>query len=243
MDQNLQIDFPPDIDPGPILECLACVLDPELDEPILKLGFVQSLRLCGNRVTVGLQLPTNWCAVNFAFIMAEDIRAVLLMIDGIQEVVVQLGEHCTAPQIEAAVNSGKSFDEAFPAEHHEGLIALRQTFLRKGFLSRQERLLRDLRAADLSASTISRLRICDGASDAVTSATTADCVRRYLARRAELGFDCSPTAPLILDQNGTAVREEQLETHYQRVRTVRVSMEANGSFCRAALVTRRAAPA
>ena len=123
--------------------------------------------------TVRLQLPTNWCAVNFAFTMAEDIRVALLMVDGIREVVVQLGEHCSAPQIEAAVNSGKSFDEAFPAEHHGGLFALRQTFLRKGFLFRQERLLRALRAAGLSASTISRLRVCDEASDAFTSATAA----------------------------------------------------------------------
>ena len=221
--------FPPDVDPGPILERLACVLDPELDEPILKLGFVQSLRLRDGRVTVSLQLPTNWCAVNFAFAMAEDIRVALLMVDVIREVVVQLGEHCTAPQIEAAVNSGKSFDEAFPAEHHGGLFALRQTFLRKGFLFRQERLLRALRVAGLSASTISRLRVCDEASDAFTSTTAADCVRRYLARRAELDFDRSPTAPLIVDQNGAALPEDQLEAHYQRIRTVRVSMEANGS--------------
>jgi hypothetical protein len=65
-----------------------------------------------------------------------------------------------------------------------------------------------------------------------------DALRRYLERRAELSLDCSPEAPLIVDQNGASVPEETLEAYYQRIRTVRVALEANGSFCRAILTTR-----
>ena len=65
-------------------------------------------------------------------------------------------------------------------------------------------------------------------------------VRRYLERRAELGLDCSPAALLVVDQSGASVPAERLDAYYHQIRTVRVSMEANGSFCRALLAKRAA---
>src|SRR6266436_9465676 len=91
--------------------------------------------------------------------MAEDVRRALLSVEGIDRVTVLLGDHCAAAEIEAAVNDGRSFAEAFPAEGAGSLAALRLTFLRKGFLSRQERLLRDLRDAGCSPATICALRL------------------------------------------------------------------------------------
>ena len=67
----------------------------------------------------------------------------------------------------------------------------------------------------------------------------AEALRRYLDRRAELGLDCARTAPLIVDAEGKTLSAEQLERHYQNARMVRVSLEANGSFCRAMLAGRR----
>jgi len=46
------------------------VLDPELDESIVALGFVKAIDLKDGALTVTLKLPTFWCAPNFAFIMA-----------------------------------------------------------------------------------------------------------------------------------------------------------------------------
>jgi metal-sulfur cluster biosynthetic enzyme len=133
----------------------------QLDESILDLGFVRSLQLRSGHVRVAVQLPTSWCAVNFAYQMAEDIRRALLTVDGIRQVTVSLRDHCAAEEIEAAVNDGRPFANAFPGEGAGSLTGLRLTFLRKGFLSRQERLLRELRAAGCSAAAICALRLCD----------------------------------------------------------------------------------
>jgi metal-sulfur cluster biosynthetic enzyme len=246
MHEDVPCDFPAGCDGAAIRERLAQVLDPELDEPILDLGFVQALRLRSGHAEVALRLPTSWCAVNFAFLMAEDVRRALLSVDGIRRVNVRLGDHCAAREIEAAVNDGRSFDEAFPGEAAGSLEALRLTFLRKGFFSRQEQLLRELRATGCSAEAICALRLGEVSVEDGRIAMrrrghppvetgSAAVFRRYVQRRAELGLDCRPAAPLIVDLEGKQFSVDQLQAHYEAVRTVRVALEANGSFCRALL--------
>src|SRR5262245_50214615 len=145
MRDDIVCEFPAGYDGSAIPDRLAQVLDPELDESILDLGFVRSLEVHSGHASVALRLPTSWCAVNFAYLMAEDVRRALLAVEGIRRVTVRLGDHCAAEEIEAAVNDGRPFAEAFPGEGAGSLEALRLTFLRKGFFSRQERLLRELR--------------------------------------------------------------------------------------------------
>jgi metal-sulfur cluster biosynthetic enzyme len=238
MSQDLLTECPAGIDGNAVLDRLSRVLDPELDEPIVQLGFVRNARIEGGRAIVTLHLPTSWCAINFAFMMAEDIRAALLTVDGISQVTVRFDDHASADEIETAVNDGQSFATAFPCQGGGSLASLRAVFLRKGLLIRQERLLRELRAAGLSPTALAALSIGDATAGNTATAST---LNAYLERRAELGFDCTPAAPLIVDQTGAAVPGERMETHYNQVRTTRVSMEANGSFCRAVLATRRAA--
>jgi metal-sulfur cluster biosynthetic enzyme len=232
-----------------ILKRLENVLDPELDEPIVNLGFVRSARLDAGHAVVMLQLPTSWCAVNFAFMMAEDVRAALLAIEGVNEVTVRLGDHCAAEEIEAAVNGGRSFAQAFPGECGDSLDALRRNFWRKGFLARQERLLAALRGAGWSFAAISSLRLGDLAVAGESTAARppdgapvaigpADLLRRYVERRGELGLADHSDTPLIIDPDGAPLPAERLELYYRSVQTVRVSLEANGSFCRAVLATR-----
>ena len=228
-------EFDTDRDGAAIAARLATVLDPELDQSSVELGFVRELRVHDKHVHVVLELPTSWCAINFAFLMADDVRKVLLGTDGVERVSVRLGDHCAADEIEAAVNAGKAFSTAFPGEGAGDLDRLRVTFLRKGFLVRQERLLQQLREAGRSPENISGLSVSDAFHVA-----PREVVERYLERRAELALDCSPGAPLIVDQRGAAVTADNLETYYQQVRTVRVSLEANGTFCRAVLAKRTA---
>jgi metal-sulfur cluster biosynthetic enzyme len=250
MRTNVPCDFPAGYDGAAILERLAQVLDPELDEPILDLGFVRSLELRSGHASVALQLPTSWCALNFAYLMAEDVRHALLKAEGIRQVTVRLGDHCAAEEIEAAVNNGRPFAEAFPDEATGSLAALRLTFLRKGFLGRQDRLLRELRAAGRSAATICSLRLGEVSIEndtivirrggcAPLESGSAATLQRYLQRRAELALDCSSTASLIVDFEGKPLAVERLQTHYEAIRTVRVALEANGSFCRALLSVHR----
>src|SRR6516225_11852214 len=159
MREHVPFEFPAGYDGTAVMERLAQVLDPELDESILDLGFLRSFELRSGHACVGLRLPTSWCAVNFAYLMAEDVRRALLRVEGISRVSVRLGDHCAAEEIEAAVNDGRPFAEAFPGEGAGSLEALRLTFLRKGFLGRQERLLRELRAAGCATAAICAMRL------------------------------------------------------------------------------------
>jgi metal-sulfur cluster biosynthetic enzyme len=246
MRDSVPCEFPAGCDGSAVLGRLAQVLDPELDEPILDLGFVRSLELRSGHASVALRLPTSWCAVNFAYLMAEDVRRALLAVEGIGRVTVRLGDHCAAEEIEAAVNDGRSFAEAFPGEGAGSLVGLRLTFLRKGYFSRQERLLRELRDTGCSTAAICALRIGDVTvqddmmvirppGSASVETRSGAVLQRYLQRRAELGLDCSPAAPLIADLEGTPFSADRLQAHYESIRTLRVALEANGSFCRALL--------
>src|SRR6516162_4099847 len=209
MREHVPFEFPAGYDGTAVFERLAQVLDPELDESILDLGFVRSLQLRSGNAEIAVQLPTSWCAVNFAYLMAEDIRRALLAVDGVDRVTVRLGDHCAAEQIEAAVNDGRPFAEAFPGEGAGSLAALRLTFLRKGFLGRQERLLRELRDAGCSAAAVCALPLGEVSTrddrivmrqpgGASVESGSAVILQRYLERRAELALDCSPAAPLIV---------------------------------------------
>jgi hypothetical protein len=66
MRDDVPCEFPAGYDGSALLERLARVLDPELDESILDLGFVRSLELHSGHASVALRLPTSWCAVNFS---------------------------------------------------------------------------------------------------------------------------------------------------------------------------------
>ena len=234
-----------------LLEKLGQVLDPELDESILERGFVESLQVKKGCVTVELRLPTFWCAATFAYLMAEDTRKRLLAVHGVKAVTVRLKDHFESQAIEAAVNAGKRFSQAFPGEAIGDLDDLRLLFLRKGFIKRQEQFLRSLTDAGLSLQEISGLRVEDvsigrtscrirrQAGDTV-SVEAAQAARRYLERRAELGLNCSPTASLVTDSEDRPIPFHRLQLHLRAARTVRLSLEANASICSALLDARKA---
>ena len=110
------------------LERLQPILDTELDESILQLGFIRSLHVHDGHATIVVQLPTSWCAANFAYMMADDIRRALLTVEGLHQVTVRLQDHFAAEAIETAVNAGKSFAEAFPGEGCGSLRRLADDF-------------------------------------------------------------------------------------------------------------------
>jgi metal-sulfur cluster biosynthetic enzyme len=58
-----------------VLDALATVHDPELDEPITDLRFITSCNITPQGdVEIRLRLPTPQCAPNFAYLMAADAR-------------------------------------------------------------------------------------------------------------------------------------------------------------------------
>ena len=67
--------------------CLGEVNDPELDEPITEMGFVERAVMTGDgSVEIDFRLPTYWCSPNFAFLMLDGVRKALdaaLMVAGL----------------------------------------------------------------------------------------------------------------------------------------------------------------
>lgn len=224
------------------------VLDPELDQSIVKLGFVKKLEESAGKVTVTLRLPTYWCSPNFVYLMGEEVRRRLLRADGVSDVIVRIEDHFASEQIEQGINSGCAFSEVFSDGASADLEELRWFFLRKGYLSRQLMLVQALRRAGLKDEEICALRLGDlGYADGrfwVRSAQgllpvqPGSVVQRYLARRKEVDFDDSPDAWLMVDLEGQRLLGDQLPGYLRQVRATLINFRASAALCTALLASR-----
>ena len=235
MKPNSDIHLPDNMDREAMLAALDRVLDPELDESVLSLGFVDSLSAneMGN-VTVSLRLPTYWCAANFSYLMASDVRRELGGLEGVRSVTVKLGDHFASREVEEGAGPGKTFAEAFPSGGPDTLEETRQVFRLKGFFSRQERLLRVLKDRGVEFERIAALSV----GDVRTILNEDRTLSRYLERRAEMGLDYTDSTALVVDAAGQPIPAAEMEEYYIRARTTRLAMEANGSLCSAMLQSR-----
>lgn len=227
-----------------VYEAIADVLDPELDETLVKLGFIDSVRVDGRDVTVAFKLPTYWCSPNFAYLMAADLRAKVQTIPGVRKAEILLLEHCTDDEINSGINNGRAFTEAFPDEAEDNLDELRLIFLRKGFLVRQDTLIRRLQKTGVAEEMLLNLRIADMEID-----ENADCVRittperviplerashtaqSYLRRAATLGIPHQPQDLLFTDEHGRAIPVGGLKAYVRQSRSVRMNIMFNTVFC------------
>ena len=216
---------------------LRSVTDPELDNSVVDLGFVTDVGVeSGGRVHIMFRLPTYWCAANFAFLMADDMRRAVAALPWVASVSVKLGEHMEAEAINAGVCGGKTFEETFGARTTQGLDALRRVFAIKAFQRRQEALLRFLLAAGHRAEALLEMRI--GALEPLAvDATGRALVDRYLARRSVVG-PAAPECPAFVDHNGVVPGADAFAAYLARLRLVRVNMETNGALCRGLLAER-----
>ena len=139
-----------------VWECLDAVTDPELDEPITDMGFVERIEVTdAKKVRVEFRLPTYWCSPNFAFLMAFGIRKEVTSIPWVVEAEVQLNDHCFGEKVNEGVNSGRAYHHIF-AEYCDGarLDEVVDTFLAKAFDRRQETVLLGLQALGHEAEDI-----------------------------------------------------------------------------------------
>src|SRR6266699_5625164 len=86
-----------------VYKAIADVLDPELDESLVKLGFIDSVQIDGSDVTVSFKLPTYWCAPNFAYLMASDLRSRVQAMPGVASTRILLLDHCTSDEVSDGV--------------------------------------------------------------------------------------------------------------------------------------------
>jgi metal-sulfur cluster biosynthetic enzyme len=210
------------------------VIDPELDESVVDLGFVTYVDVeAGEKVRVGFRLPTYWCAANFSYLMADDMRLAIGALPWVGEVEVTIGEHMYAEKINEGLKRGLSFAEAFGDEADDDLGALRRTFLVKAFQRRQSALLDHLIAAGFSAA-----QLVDMSLDELSAADLDDAGsalrRRYFERRVVVG-EADAAARAFIDAEGDRLQAETLGVYMRAMRRVGVNAEFNGALCRGLL--------
>lgn len=218
---------------------LGAVLDPELDEPITELGFVDHIETdAEGRVRIRLRLPTYWCAANFAFMMAADARDRIAELDWVKEIDVEVPDHYSGSEISRGVSKGRPFATAFAGEPAGDLDELRAIFRTKTFLRRQERLIRYMLGRGYTPDGLVAMTI--GGLEAIQLADSEGTRFRLLyleARRTRRGTT-NGDAPALVTSDGRALEREKFARYLAQLRSVRVNMEFNAELCRGLLRAR-----
>ena len=216
-----------------VMAALSTVRDPELDEPITDLRFVRSIEIDDTAVSVHLRLPTSFCSPNFAYLMASDAQDALEEIDGIGEVHVLLDDHHDSDKINRGLAAAAGYVGTFGVEAEESLDELRRIFARKAHVAAMERCLTGLlRDGTVTEDQIGHVLLRDLPAGPNRSA--------LLRRRADIGLSLCRNSRVLVDDEGHPLPDDQVPMRLRFARSVRISIEGNGHFCRGLLATRYA---
>jgi metal-sulfur cluster biosynthetic enzyme len=224
---------------------LEAVADPELDESVTELGFVTAVEVDDGCVSIGFRLPTYWCAANFAYLMADDMRRAVTGLPWVTNITITLDEHMYAAEINRGVAAGRSFQQTFGSEANGEVEDVRRIFLVKAFQRRQEALLSWLLAQGNKPAVLVHLSM--GQLSTLASARTDDAktqrlVVRYRERRFVVGRDTDEAeqddAPAFIDTEGAPLNPDGLGAYLRALRRVGVNAEFNGALCRGLLAAR-----
>ena len=210
---------------------VARVNDPELDEAVTEMGFVERIEVGEDgAVALDFRLPTYWCSPNFAFLMLDGVRAALEALPWRPRADITLHDHLFADEVNQGLAAGKGFADIFSElAPGEDLEALRETFRRKAFERRQEALVAALREAGWSdAETVGLDRRALDAPPQGLEDVFARYAEAFVARFPAVAAQ----APLIVDGAGRPVAMADFADHVARLRSVRINMEFNGALCR-----------
>lgn len=216
------------------------VNDPELDEPVTEMGFVERAEVTTDgSVEIDFRLPTYWCSPNFAFLMLDGVRKALDQLSWAPAYRVRLHDHMFAEEVNRGMEAGKTFGDIFAElAEDQDLGALRETFTMKAFKRRQEAVLRGLRqqgltdaeilGMDLSAYDVARFE--PGEAAVQKPRYRAALLERFLDRRAD--------DTVFVTWEGRQIPPAALGAYLAELRGVRVNMEFNGALCRGLKQTR-----
>ena len=217
---------------------------------VTALGFVTRVAVDGDAVAVDFRLPTYWCSPNFAWIMAEDMRATLTALPWPGR------SRSPSPTTSSREDqrSGQQrhrFRRAF-ADAHGDLAALRATFGARRTLAAWRRY-RRVRAAgqsdaELLAMTVGLATLAP--ADSLRGGRDAEGIRR----RARVTAACraiSSSVPSSADRTPATTRRSarrrartsrrtRCRSFLRGVRMARRGVEANGEMCRIYLRERSA---
>lgn len=210
------------------------VNDPELDEPVTDMGFVERAFVAKDgRVEVDFRLPTYWCSPNFAFLMLDDIRERLAILSWSPVYRVQLRDHMFADEVNSGIDAGKSFGEIFNELAVDAdLGSLREVFARKAFMRRQEAVILGLRRQGLTDGAILGMKLADYDEAYVVDDEVARQKPRYRDALLKRWPNWRSQNSAFITWEGVPIEAERLGTYLTELRSVRISMEFNGALCR-----------
>jgi metal-sulfur cluster biosynthetic enzyme len=218
-----------------VWSALNTVTDPEIDESVVSLDFVTDVIIeADSRVEINFRLPTFWCAPNFAFLMASDMRDAVAALGWVKEVSVKLSDHFSADVINRSVALRQDFRDAFPGETEGDLTAVRQKFLGIAFERRQELLLRYLLAQGYTPDWITHARLSD-LMDLGLEPEGASLRNLYLFMMRRLDLDSDVGAPAFAKLSGQALATLDFKDYLRKISGVRRNAEFNGIVCRTLL--------
>src|ERR1700739_812849 len=221
-----------------IWSALESVTDPEIDESVVSLEFVSEVKIDENdRVQIEFRLPTYWCAPNFAFLMASDMRDAVSQLDWVGDVAVRLTQHFSAELINRGVARKQDFRDAFPGETDDDLSALRQKFLGQAYQRRQELLLKHLFGLGYDPTSILGLCLSELLSLALDQQGTA--LRSlYLFVWHKIHPNGGEEATAFTTSEGTPVDPLELKDYLRKLAGTRRNAAFNGFICRSLLAQR-----
>jgi metal-sulfur cluster biosynthetic enzyme len=221
-----------------IWSALALVTDPEIDESVVSLDFVSEVKVDEHsRVEIEFRLPTYWCAPNFAFLMASDMRDAVRELDWVTSVKIQLVDHFSAELINRGVAKNQDFRDAFPGETDDDLSALRQKFLGQAYERRQELLLKHLSVQGYELGLTMSLRLSDLVSLALDQ-SGASLRTLYLFVWRKLHPHATQEALAFTTLEGAPVDPDGLKAHLRKIAGSRRNAAFNGFICRSLLAER-----
>jgi metal-sulfur cluster biosynthetic enzyme len=219
---------------------LDTVTDPEIDESVAELEFVSRVEVSDeNDVSIEFRLPTFWCAPNFAFMMASDMRDAVMEMDWVRSVSVKLLDHFSADLINRGVALKQDFRDAFPGETDDDLASVRLKFLGKAFERRQELLIRHLLGTGYSGDWMSQISLRElmglSLDDEGTRLRTL-----YIFAWRRLHPERSEADLAFVALSGDRLDPGQLPSYLRKIGGVRRNAEYNGLICRSLLAERKA---
>ena len=221
-----------------VWESLAVVTDPELDESVTALGFVSSVNVSGQTVKIVFHLPTYWCAANFAYMMAYDMRRAVNALSWVNTVTVELQEHMYSDTINRGIAANSSFQDTFGEEASDEIDVVRVTFRKKAFQQRQELLIRHLLANNHSREYIVNLRLSELDRLVIPDDEGQRLLKRYQEIRMEWGGANGPECRAFVKVDGQALSLDIFEMYLSELRSIRINTQFNGEICRGLLDAR-----
>jgi metal-sulfur cluster biosynthetic enzyme len=219
---------------------LDTVTDPEIDESVAALEFISRVDVSdGNDVSIEFRLPTYWCAPNFAFMMASDMRDAVMEMDWVRSVSVQLLDHFSADLINRGVALKQDFRDSFPGETDDDLASVRLKFLGKAFERRQELLIRHLLGAGYKGERISQISLQE-----LVGLSLEDEGTRLRTLYTFAWHRLHPEWPernlAFVALSGEPLDPGQFSSYLRKIGGVRRNAEYNGLICRSLLAERKA---